>query len=36
MLNILRVTEDQETTGLDWVKHKEPAYPIGKTRRPQD
>ena len=30
MLDILRVPEDQERTGLDWVKHKEPAYPIGK------
>ena len=30
MFDILRVSEDQEKTGLDWVKHKEPAYPIGK------
>ena len=29
MLNILRVAEADEKTGLDWVKHKEPAYPIG-------
>ena len=29
MLDLLRVTEEQETTGLDWIKHKEPAYPIG-------
>ena len=29
MVRLFRVEESHELIGLDWIKHKEPAYPIG-------
>ena len=29
VIKLFRVDEAHEIEGLDWIKHKEPAYPIG-------